>query len=275
MIGTSDIDGLTFDERAVAGKMTVSMTKTGTSTALFQNVPLELREMIYHYVVPLPSSDIFFTPRLCISAADVISASDPSCPNWLPPIARVSTGTRTDVALYILRHVELYVPYHQTMRNLHQFLDTLPEKRGQEAIRRLNFPSFGAARFAQGWETAYIDFSKGCTNLAMLTIGVNALDMRKRYEPADGVQKDNCIGDVMMDAQSMMEAYRLEELLCLTRLVRISFELCPLSNGKPVSGVVTEARRLAVLLVKMFAARDRRVDVQVIDFRGRRWQEDY
>ena len=271
--------------------MAATVPKAHLRNALFEELPLELRELIYRYVVSLPSSDIFFMPRLCISAADVITGSDPNFPAWLSPIARVSSKTRADIALYVLRQVEIYVPYPLTIQRLRQFLRSLPAAQGQNAIRRLNFPSFGAARFAKGSETIYLDFLKSCTQLASLQIGINAPDLRRRCKPV--LSMEGSYGTVMMDAESIiddvdlfvddaesvmddaesiMDSYRLRELLDLPRLASISFELCPLLNVKPVSGVVGEMRKVAVLLTEMFAARDRRVEVFVIDFRGKQWK---
>ena len=250
----------------------INLPQTPKNAALFSTLPLELRELIYQYIVPLPSSDIFFTPRLCISAADVISrptslhsaVNDALFPHWLPPISRVSSATRTDVAVYILRQVEIYVPYHQTIGHLHQFLDTLPDQQGQGAIRKLNFPSFGAARFAKGWETTYVDFAKSCPQLATLQIGINAPDLRKM----SAFQ-----GDTLMNAESIIETYKLKDLLALLGLVNVSIELCALLNRKRVSGCVTEVKKVAALLMQMFADRGRQVKVLVIDFRGKEWSE--
>lgn len=250
-------------------RMAAPTTNARPRNALFQELPLELRELIYRYVVPLPSSDIFFMPRLCISAADVITGTDPNFPAWLPPIARVSSKTRVDVALYVLRQVEIYVPYPSTIRHLHRFLRTLPSALGQGAIRRLNFPSFGAVRFTKGCGTTYIDFSKSCTQLARLQIGINAPDLGRPCEPVLFAEESS--GEVTKDAASIIEAYRLKELIELKGLVSILFELCPLLNGRPVSGVVAEMRSVALLLEGMFAAHDRRVEVLVIDFRGKQW----
>ena len=72
---------------------------------------------------------------------------------------------------------------------------------------------------------------------------------------------DSPYGDIMMNAESIIDTYRLEELIALERLVSILVELCPLFNGKPVTGVVVEIKRVAVLLTDMFAARDRRLEV--------------
>lgn len=250
--------------------MAALMPEAQPRNALFEELPLELRELIYQYVVPLPSSDIFFMPRLCISAADIITGLDPNFPAWLPPLARVNSKTRSDVALYVLRQVEVYVPYLSTIRHLHQFLGTLPAAQGQVAIRRLNFPSFGAARFTKGSEAAYVELSKGCTHLAMLQIGINAPDLRSHCGPVPPM--DGPHGDIMMNAESIIHSYRLKELIALERLVSVSIELCPLFNGKLVTGLVIEMRRVAVLLTEMFAARDRRVEVLVIDFRGKQWK---
>lgn len=248
-----------------------SIDSPGTRAFILFRLPLELRELIYQYVVPLPSSDIS-PPRLLISAADVISRS-PSCdPSWLPPIARVSPETRNDVALYILRQVEVYIPYHQTLQYLNRFLATLPCGQGQGAIRQLNFPSFGAARLAKGQETVFIDFARECPQLAMLQIGINAPDMRKTNEAL--LQPTGRYGDAMLDAESIIEFYKLRELMDLTELVSISVELCPLFNGKPVTGCVAEVKRAATLVTKSFASRGKEVNVVVIDFRGIEWDID-
>lgn len=249
--------------------MAAPILKPHSRNALFEELPLELRELIYRYVVPLPSSDIFFMPRLCISAADVITGSDPNFPAWLPPVARVSSRTRSDIALYFLRQVEIYIPYPSTIRHLHQFLTSLPSAQGQGAIRRLNFPSFGASRFTKGSESDYIDFSKSCTHLAMLQIGINAPDLRKDCGPAPPL--GGSYGDVMMDVESIINVYRLKELISLERLVSISVELCPLFHGKAVTGVVAEMTMVAGRLTEIFAARNRRVEVLVVDFRGKQW----
>jgi hypothetical protein len=271
--------------------MAARLPKVRPRNALFEELPLELRELIYRYVVTLPSSDIFFMPRLSISAADIIAGSDPNFPAWLSPIARVSSRTRADIALYVLRQVEVYIPYPLTIQRLRRFLSTLPAAQAQNAIRRLNFPSFGAIRFVKESETVYIDFLKSCTQLASLQIGINALDLRRRCKPASSTEEsygtvttaaesivdnvDLVVDDadfIMDDAESIMDSYRLRELLNLPRLASLSFELCPLLNVKPVSRVVAEVKKVAVLLTKMFAARDRRVEVLVIDFRGKQWK---
>ncbi|KAJ4985858.1 hypothetical protein SVAN01_08656 [Stagonosporopsis vannaccii] len=240
-------------------------------TTLFPHLPLELRELIYHYAVPLPSSDVH-PPRLCISAADVICGSNPHYPTWLPPIAHVSAETRIDVALYIIRRVEVYVPYHQTLRHLNRFLITLPSTQGQSAIRRLNFPSFGATRLVKGWETVFIDFAKSCPQLAMLQIGINAPDMKKLCGRLP--QSSTSYGNTMLKAESIAEMYGLNELTGLNDLVRISFELCPLFNGKPVEGCVAEVWKAAALVAHMFADHEKTVDVLVVDFRGKQWSKD-
>lgn len=115
----------------------------------------------------------------------------------------------------------------------------------------------------------YIDFSKRCTQLARLQIGINAPDLRRHCEPV--LFAVGSSGEVTMDAASIMETYRLRELIDLKGLVSIFFELCPLLNGRPVSGVVAEMRSVALLLEGMFAAHNRRVEVLVIDFRGKQW----
>lgn len=238
---------------------------------LFPNLPLELRELIYQYVVPLPSSDIS-PPRLLISAADVMSGSDPRFPPWLPPVARVSHGTRIDVALYILRQVEVYIPYRQTLGLLGRFLGTLPIAQGQGAIQRLNFPSFGAARLVKGWETVFIDFAKSCPQLRTVQIGINAPDMRKVPEPNS--KPNGCYSDAMLDAEEVLEVYDLVKLTELTNLVAIFVELCPLYNGKPVSGCVVEVKKAASLVRDMFKSCGHEIHVLVIDFRGKQWDED-
>lgn len=260
-----------FETRQTLEMASHSIDRPQPRTTLFPNFPLELRELIYQYVVPLPSSDID-PPRLCISAADVISGSHSFDPSWLPPIAHVSAESRTDVALYIIRQVEVYIPYHQTVRHLNRFLWTLPVMQGQGAIRRLNFPSFGAARLAKGCENVFIDFIKGCPQLVMLQIGVNAPDLRKTCQALP--QPDGCYSDTMLNAESVVEVYKLAELKSLAGLIGISFELCPLFNGKQVRGCVAEVKRAALLMKKMFANCGKEVDVLVIDFRGNEWVDE-
>lgn len=65
------------------------------------------------------------------------------------------------------------------------------------------------------------------------------------------------------------ETYRLRELLELLKLTKIPLELCPMFDGKSVGGCVAEIRRDAGLLIRMFADRNRRVEVLVVDFGGR------
>jgi hypothetical protein len=82
--------------------MAAPMPKAQPHDALFEELFLELRELICRYVLPLPSSDNFFMSHLCISAADVITGFDSNFPAWLSPIARVKSKTRSDIALHVL-----------------------------------------------------------------------------------------------------------------------------------------------------------------------------
>ena len=80
-------------------------------------------------------------------------------------------------------------------------------------------------------------------------------------------------GDTLMNAESIIETYKLKDLLALSGLVNVSIELCALLNRKRVSGCVTEVKKVAALLMQMFADRGRQVKVLVIDFRGKEWSE--
>lgn len=118
----------------------------------------------------------------------------------------------------------------------------------------------------------FIDFAKTCPQLAALQIGINAPDMRKGCGPLP--QSNGCYRDTMLEAESIVEVYKLDELIELTDLVRISFELCPLFNGKPVEGCIAEVWRAAALVAQMFTDHEKQVEVVVVDSRGKQWSSD-
>jgi hypothetical protein len=267
-------------------KRTLSSSTQTNNCILFPTLPIEIREQIYSLI-------IFLKPRTTphnystVSAADAIHGADPRYPSFLPKLCRVSEATRLEVGLFFIRNTEFGLLYPQHCIYFAQFLRTFPANDGFAAIRRLDFQLFSRHRPDAGQTNAYIELMKKCEGVTevrmkfeMWYLLKHRLDYSSRTQfTLDELEQRS---RETLDLDRIVAVYRLEGLLELLGLTRLTIEVWPRIHVFTTVGIITAVpdcwplmEGLVEWVRKGFAERGRRVEVRLVESgnAGLRWAE--
>ncbi|KAF2030951.1 hypothetical protein EK21DRAFT_64297 [Setomelanomma holmii] len=228
-------------------KLTLSSSTHTNNHILLPILPLEIREQIYSHVIFPEIPEICTTARhyITFSCADAIYGGDPRFPCFLHHnLYRVSEDTRIEVCLLFIRYTEIGLMYPQHTIYFAQFLCTFPGIEGFGAIRRLDFPLFSRHRPDSGRPNSYIELMQRCEGLTEVRVKFEIwyLLMKRlslfpvnRLTPEELEQQAQQI----LDLDRLIVTYRLDGLLELPSLTRVTVEVWPRVTVATTSGLKT------------------------------------
>jgi hypothetical protein len=217
--------------------MTIFKLKSGTaprpklSAALFPNLPLELRELIYHHAL-LPDASPKSPNCKTLLASDLVFSCDLHNPSFLPELCKVNEATRIDVGLWYLRNTEFIILYTHDIVYFSQFLSTFPANEGFKALRKLDLEFFGRHRPTPGGDNAYISFMKRCPNLKHVKIKFEIWHLLK-HSPNKWLEDEPAME--MLD--NIESDFGLEGSFEMKRLVKLTIEVFPKTAARTSKGM--------------------------------------
>ncbi|KAF1943896.1 hypothetical protein EJ02DRAFT_483956 [Clathrospora elynae] len=254
-------------------------------TTLFPTLPLELRELIYHYAI-LPDAYTPHSHHIDFSAADTVHSHDPHYLHWLPPLCRVNEATRVDASLFLLRITDFTLLYPAHVPSFSRFLATIPYNQGFAALRQLDFQLFSRHQPLPGQSNTYIDFMKRCPGLTKICLKLEVGYLTKvsctEHSLVMAPTTLWVFGQTrILELEDLLAAYRLARLLELTSVNQVVIEVWPkihVSSRFSVDSVLVDCaplvQRVAEWLRDGFGERGRRVCVEVVEASsaGLRWR---
>lgn len=199
-----------------------SITKlVDSSSGIFPKLPLELREHIYHYLLP-PSQDSLnpLPPFLGLNLTADLAYN----------ILHINKTTRVDAGIYYLRSRCFEIHGQRQQAYFERYLASFPGTMGYEAVRQLSFPRFSESQTGAVGLRGYMDLIEQCVGLMELKLTFAPQNlMRKPYLKLEHLSKrserfeteDLTLASVEMVA----ERYGLARLLRLERLNRVKLIL--------------------------------------------------
>lgn len=151
--------------------MQTSMTPRPHRGLILRALPFKLREPIYKLLVT--SERRPFNRIASTIDEEANNGRSPNLPRWLPSICPVNKATRIDVALPLLRRMTSSC--HNTCLRI--LLDSIPNNRGHDAIRSLQFGMFKRSWPLPSCYNADADLRRGCAGIAQVSFVVRHLDL--------------------------------------------------------------------------------------------------
>ena len=187
---------------------------TDKSPVIFLSLPLELRERIYHYLLPpILTSLNPLPPFLGLNLTADLTYS----------ILHVNKAIRVDAGIYYLqsRCFEIHSANQQTY--FERYLASIPNAQGYEAVHRLSFPRFSGQMVDREGCSRYIELIEKCLGVVQLTLTFRLRDLlRKPWPELWCMSKQSTLmntGDLSLATRhAIVQRYRLDRLIRLERL---------------------------------------------------------
>jgi hypothetical protein len=252
--------------------MTIFKFKSSTaprskpSATLFPNLPLELRELIYHHALLLNLSPKNLNCKTLITSDLVFCSALPN-PSFLPKLCQVNEIIRIDVGLWYLRNTEFIVLYTHDLVYFSQFLSTFPGNEGFKALRRLDLQFFGRHRPMPRGDNAYVSFMRKCLNLTQVKIKFEIWHLLK-HSPKEWLEDESAME--MLD--NIETRFGLSGLFELENLAKLTIEVFPKTVARTSKGMEVVVpncwpamERVAEWIREGVRERVRSVDVEFVE----------
>lgn len=193
---------------------------------LFPQLPLELREMIYDYVLSLTAFDVGtwdFVLRIGTAATGLIG------------LLCVNEATRIDAGLHFIRTLRHNINMGNTAENFSRFLETFSGEQGFLNVRRLGFPEF-SKQVPRAGVAGNLDLMKRCLKLREIELRFKSPHLLRgwnvrRYND-DNWQITDEDGSELMSLEEVVRLYRLEDIFELESLDVIILYLTPILRDR-------------------------------------------
>jgi hypothetical protein len=256
------------------------------SQLLFPILPLELRELIYSYVIRQPHEPT--GPLLRLVTDHYTTPTCPALPPpWFPHLCSVNRATKIEAGLWFIRNTNFEIMYTSALNYFGSLLDTFPEEQGWGAVRRLYFSLFMLihSRSDDGLGNTYLRFMMSCTELVEVTLKFHVrklLRMKIRLgetgplPTVDEVRENNHL----LSLEEVVQIYQLNDIFGTRELNMVHLDVLPrirLHYEGDTRGILLDAmalfEELAQWLRDGFAGRGRKVEIVVREVftEGSRW----
>ncbi|KAH6644366.1 hypothetical protein C7974DRAFT_383379 [Boeremia exigua] len=185
---------------------------------IFSTLPTELRECIYHYLLPSTLTSLYpLPPFLGLNLTADLTYN----------ILHINKSTRIDAGFYYLRSRCFEIRSPEQGAYFERYLTSFPDMQGYGTVRRLCFPRFSDLSLDNDGRSIYMDLIKRCAELLKPNLGFFPQDLL--HDPRSGMWHTNRRTRIAVSRETAWLSVdravlgcQMKSLLELKRLMRVN-----------------------------------------------------